>query len=909
MPTNYVRFYKGGASNFPASPSTPDDKAFYAIRDINSLTSRLPTFDNTGSDLSNRLSELFIGNNLVGVGHLATASRPGLVPDTHGVTSTGSWYLKATASGISWTDITTQGEPLSDVLYVHSDQDILSTKTVLGRNFYITGRKDSNDNSSIAIPTLSISTRDDIGTYTDIIENNPPQVFGLTEPSNTSVDSPTIRFKGIEYSNGLYITDGTGYGQRYTGEHTSASYVIGKRNYNRISIESSGVSGMVSKGTTGSIQQLYNNTGDYLYVGSSFIGGNSFSSADIEVGSNEIIKIISPNGYDLASGYDPVKGTALPNMISIPTRSDTYSSGGGVYPVTIYPEITIGREEDYTGNITIKAEASRAVGADSPSYGPATIRADKFETRNGKDYEYIKGTGERGGVFGGTDGTQAGSIGLVPAPTINDSAKFLKGDGTWAPLNVVQDHLVKQISLSNTETGRFPLLLKHDTSTTSLDDTGANLANTVRFSPTVDAISGGSPGILSADYDGNLYTKSLSAHGGDVTVQPSEYSSSEPNANLILNNYGSGSQWGSRSTPSIIFRKGPANNFTDFRIGTEFNNSYNHILLSKKTSSDSQPTTLARYSTERSVLQIFSVSSQPCGIEVVADSESESPGKIQLTYGDIYTDSGNLYTTAGHLYTTAGSIYTNAGNLQAKARTGSDASTGFVKAPKFKVTLNNGNDITATAFTDNTFIRANGSGWGGVYGNSEDDQTHQKLPGLVPISNANDTNLEYLLQSDGSWVSPSTVINGAGALTQINAGLISPSSANTDYFPLLAVDSTSPSAQGVDLSREGIVYQGITSGDPATTTYGVAINKNGSLKANELISSSGSLSLYSGNSSASLTYNGSTTTVSSVFRASGLDSSSISIHSSGGVALDTEYMSFYWKVGSSYVPVCEWEEL
>ena len=35
-------------------------------------------------------------------------------------------------------------------------------------------------------------------------------------------------------------------------------------------------------------------------------------------------------------------------------------------------------------------------------------------------------------VFTGADGTDAGSMGLVPAPLATDNNKFLKGDGTWA---------------------------------------------------------------------------------------------------------------------------------------------------------------------------------------------------------------------------------------------------------------------------------------------------------------------------------------------------------------------------------------------------------------------------------------------------------------------------------------------
>ena len=32
----------------------------------------------------------------------------------------------------------------------------------------------------------------------------------------------------------------------------------------------------------------------------------------------------------------------------------------------------------------------------------------------------------------GADGTNAGTLGVVPAPAATDNTKFLRGDGTWA---------------------------------------------------------------------------------------------------------------------------------------------------------------------------------------------------------------------------------------------------------------------------------------------------------------------------------------------------------------------------------------------------------------------------------------------------------------------------------------------
>lgn len=96
--------------------------------------------------------------------------------------------------------------------------------------------------------------------------------------------------------------------------------------------------------------------------------------------------------------------------------------------------------------------------ADLESYDTSTltdkdvIRVLNDETHDGNStyYRYNKTTDSFtyiGGsktydVFVGTDGTEAGEKGLVPAPATADAGKFLKADGTWddagTPINVVQ---------------------------------------------------------------------------------------------------------------------------------------------------------------------------------------------------------------------------------------------------------------------------------------------------------------------------------------------------------------------------------------------------------------------------------------------------------------------------------------
>lgn len=52
-------------------------------------------------------------------------------------------------------------------------------------------------------------------------------------------------------------------------------------------------------------------------------------------------------------------------------------------------------------------------------------------------------------TFTGSDGTHAGTRGLVPAPAAADNTKFLRGDGSWGsiagntdPINIIEEYVV-----------------------------------------------------------------------------------------------------------------------------------------------------------------------------------------------------------------------------------------------------------------------------------------------------------------------------------------------------------------------------------------------------------------------------------------------------------------------------------
>ena len=859
---NYVRFYKGSSTNFPTTNPSLDNNAIYAISNINSENSKLPTFDNTGQDLSSRLSELFIGGNLVGVGHLATPNRPGLVPALDGTTTTGKWYLKGTPTGVSWASFDASDGPLWDVMLRHTDQDIFSRKTTVGHDFNVLSANDDDiadaGNSGI-FPSLNLSTYLGQYTYYSFIENGDgPKIYGITDSDN-HVDSPLLKFPGFSYKEPI-IDKSVGvaneqYDNSYNSYDTSASYVIGKRLIPEINAS-------VTVGTNPKISRIIRGgLHDYMYIGSSFIGLDS-----VGIESNEIIKIASPNGFDLKSLYnDNGDGVAnLENVISIPARMQAFSNGQNTVYTSISPKIYIGRENpSLPGNISIDTQAYYDSNGNT-HWGEAVVLADKFFTRNGQDDEYVRGDGELGGVFG------INSIGLVPSPNniSSPSTKFLNASGSWT--SAAGDHKVDQIALGTTDTNRYPILLKYDSTSSSLSGSDANVVN---FSGAADALDS-TKIALSASQDGSLYSKSLNAIGGDISLINPDITNSPSECNLILGvNVDSSRPIG--NTPSIIFKKGNSK----IKISQPYHsgNNANWLSISRVVNGDD--------------IQVATIVPEFGSLYLYTQTNSSVDGGL------------HLYASTNHLAnveTTRGNITSDGGNIVTKCVINNgttDTTTGFVKSPKFKVTQDNGTDITGnSAFTTNTFIRADGSGWGGVYGLSEDQQTHQKLPGLVPISNVADTGYSYVLKADGSWISPSDLLNSAGGITAVNANPIASTSANSDYFPLLATGGTNPGA-GVDLTVSGIVYQGAQSG--GSYTYNVAINKQGYLKATRLSATDGVLELGTG-----------TGTTGSISFGSNQMSISHNTMVNGNVTLKSSSDHYKWTDENDHtINVCEWESL
>jgi hypothetical protein len=139
------------------------------------------------------------------------------------------------------------------------------------------------------------------------------------------------------------------------------------------------------------------------------------------------------------------------------------------------------------------------------------IKANKFITNGGTASQYVKGDGELGGAYA-WDSTNGGTTGLVPAAAVGDSGKFL-GTSGWQTIPTQNgDHKVTQVATA-TDTTKYPLLFKY----TGGSSYTADETNYARFSK----VASSSASILSATPAGDLYSKSLTATGGNISTTQS----------------------------------------------------------------------------------------------------------------------------------------------------------------------------------------------------------------------------------------------------------------------------------------------------------------------------------------------------------------------------------------------------
>ena len=150
----------------------------------------------------------------------------------------------------------------------------------------------------------------------------------------------------------------------------------------------------------------------------------------------DIIRVLSDETHGGASTYYRWSAT---------TETFTYiGEVGDYYTKTQVDTLLDGKQDELTAgdNITIEDESGALV---------------------------ISATDTTYSDFTGTDGTTAGTAGLVPAPTTTDGDKYLKGDGTWGTVSAGSSYtagdginISAQDVISATNTGKSRVLTTDD---------------------------------------------------------------------------------------------------------------------------------------------------------------------------------------------------------------------------------------------------------------------------------------------------------------------------------------------------------------------------------------------------------------------------------------------------------------
>ena len=97
-------------------------------------------------------------------------------------------------------------------------------------------------------------------------------------------------------------------------------------------------------------------------------------------------------------------------------------SGGGQYELPIASAETLGGVK-VGSNLSIDSETGVLAATNTTYNAGSNISISEENVISATDTTYSN--------FVGTDGTSAGTAGLVPAPATTDAGKFLKADGTW----------------------------------------------------------------------------------------------------------------------------------------------------------------------------------------------------------------------------------------------------------------------------------------------------------------------------------------------------------------------------------------------------------------------------------------------------------------------------------------------
>lgn len=265
-------------------------------------------------------------------------------------------------------------------------------------------------------------------------------------------------------------------------------------------------SGIFTCLVTGSLDNntLYNIIEDGLYLGVDKVADISSAPSytagtGIVIDANNEISVTSPTLTNTATGNNSVivgelwgGSYSYNNVIAIaPGTNGSSSFSEANNTVSIGFGAQAGYDGDGAGATAIGSQAnawgenSVALGATAHATGDYSIQIgygtnsedNSFYvgTSSSNNYKMLGSDGKipnaRLSAFTGSNGTNAGTIGAVPAPTASDNTKFLKGDGTWATpanSNYVTTNTVQDITAEKTFVGSKLVKFKQSSNTDKL---------------------------------------------------------------------------------------------------------------------------------------------------------------------------------------------------------------------------------------------------------------------------------------------------------------------------------------------------------------------------------------------------------------------------------------------------------
>lgn len=211
-------------------------------------------------------------------------------------------------------------------------------------------------------------------------------------------------------------------------------------------LKSNGTWSSVSGG--GTVDQTYDATSPNAQSGVAIDGAGFLKNKATRTGSLAILGT-STSSYGTAIGSGAVSEQ---NSVAVGYRSK----------VTSWDSVAMGRDTSvaYNKGIAIGAYAvSRANYAIQLNNG-TNSEANSFYVglSDSNNYKLLGSNGkipnDRLNTLVGADGTNAGTAGIVPAPSATDNTKYLRGDGTWAAVSGGSGS-----GIQNTATGRDSLTI------------------------------------------------------------------------------------------------------------------------------------------------------------------------------------------------------------------------------------------------------------------------------------------------------------------------------------------------------------------------------------------------------------------------------------------------------------------